>query len=240
MDLTPGKLLIISTPIGNLNDISFRAVESLKSADLIACENTKHSSILLNKYEILTKRISVHKFNEASKTEGVIKMLSEGKTVAYISDAGTPLISDPGARLVNHVAQANYKIESIPGPSAITSALAASGLPANKFYFGGFLATKKGARGKEIDEALSRNETSVFFESPHRIKSTLEIINEKSPDRFLVLAREMTKKFEEFLRGTAFELNQKYTEKTPKGEFVLVLSGKKLPKSFGDNITHAA
>ena len=232
MNSNSGKLLVISTPIGNLEDISFRAIECLKQVDLIACENTRHSSILLNKYEISTKRISIHKFNEASKTESVLKILSSGKNIAYISDAGTPLISDPGARLVNHVAQANYKIEIIPGPSALTSALAGSGLPANKFYFGGFLATKKGARGKEIETALSRNETSVFFESPHRIQSTLEIINEKSPDRFLVLAREMTKKFEEFLRGTASELTQKYKEKKPKGEFVLVISGKKLPKSF--------
>ena len=205
MNSNSGKLLVISTPIGNLEDISFRAIECLKQVDLIACENTRHSSILLNKYEISTKRISIHKFNEASRTESVLKILSSGKNIAYISDAGTPLISDPGARLVNHVAQANYKIEIIPGPSALTSALAGSGLPANKFYFGGFLATKKGARGKEIETALSRNETSVFFESPHRIQSTLEIINEKSPDRFLVLAREMTKKFEEFLRGTASE-----------------------------------
>ena len=235
MNSNSGKLLVISTPIGNLEDISFRAIECLKQVDLIACENTRHSSILLNKYEISTKRISIHKFNEASKTESVLKILSSGKNIAYISDAGTPLISDPGARLVNHVAQANYKIEIIPGPSALTSALAGSGLPANKFYFGGFLATKKGARGKEIETALSRNETSVFFESPHRIQSTLEIINEKSPDRFLVLAREMTKKFEEFLRGTAFELTQKYKEKKPKGEFVLVISGKKLPKSFTDH-----
>ena len=234
MNSSSGKLLVISTPIGNLEDISFRAIESLKDVDLIACENTRHSSILLNKYEISTKRISIHKFNEASKTESVLKMLSSGKNIAYISDAGTPLISDPGARLVNHVAQANYKIEIVPGPSALTSALAGSGLPANKFHFGGFLATKKGARGKEIESALSRNETSVFFESPHRIQSTLEIINEKSPDRFLVIAREMTKKFEEFLRGTAFELNQKYKDKKPKGEFVLVISGKKLPKSFTD------
>ena len=232
MNSNSGKLLVISTPIGNLEDISFRAIECLKQVDLIACENTRHSSILLNKYEISTKRISIHKFNEASRTESVLKILSSGKNIAYISDAGTPLISDPGARLVNHVAQANYKIEIIPGPSALTSALAGSGLPANKFYFGGFLATKKGARGKEIETALSRNETSVFFESPHRIQSTLEIINEKSPDRFLVLAREMTKKFEEFLRGTASELTQKYKEKKPKGEFVLVISGKKLPKSF--------
>ena len=232
MNSNSGKLLVISTPIGNLEDISFRAIECLKQVDLIACENTRHSSILLNKYEISTKRISIHKFNEASKTESVLKILSSGKNIAYISDAGTPLISDPGARLVNHVAHANYKIEIIPGPSALTSALAGSGLPANKFYFGGFLATKKGARGKEIETALSRNETSVFFESPHRIQSTLEIINEKSPDRFLVLAREMTKKFEEFLRGTASELAQKYKEKKPKGEFVLVISGKKLPKSF--------
>ena len=124
MNSNSGKLLVISTPIGNLEDISFRAIECLKQVDLIACENTRHSSILLNKYEISTKRISIHKFNEASRTESVLKILSSGKNIAYISDAGTPLISDPGARLVNHVAQANYKIEIIPGPSSLTSALA--------------------------------------------------------------------------------------------------------------------
>ena len=222
-----GKLIIISTPIGNLDDISIRAINSLKSSDLIACENTKHSSILLNKYGIKTK-----KFNETSRIEGIIKAIDDGKTVAYISDAGTPLISDPGARLVNKIANANHEIQVTPGASAVTCAIAGSGLPANKFYFGGFLSTKKGARSNELEEALLREETSVFFESPHRIKSTLEILAEKSPQRQIVLAREMTKKFEEFIRGTADEIKKIFMDRNPKGEFVLLISGVKLPKSF--------
>ena len=227
-----GKLIIISTPIGNLDDISIRAINSLKSSDLIACENTKHSSILLNKYGIKTKKISLHKFNETSRIEGIIKAIDDGKTVAYISDAGTPLISDPGARLVNKIANANHDIQVIPGASAVTCAIAGSGLPANKFYFGGFLSTKKGARSNELEEALLREETSVFFESPHRIKSTLEILAEKYPQRQIVLAREMTKKFEEFIRGTADEIKKIFMDRNPKGEFVLLISGVKLPKSF--------
>ncbi len=230
-----GKLIVVSTPIGNLEDISIRAINSLKASDLIACENTKHSSILLNKYEITSKRISLHKFNEASRIDSLIKALDEGKSVAYISDAGTPLISDPGARLVNKVASANHQIQIIPGPSAVTSAIAGAGLPADKFFFGGFLSTKKGARSKELEQALLREETSVFFESPHRIKSTLEILNEKSPERQLVIAREMTKKFEEFIRGTVKEIKNTFNERSPKGEFVLIISGAKLSKSFSFN-----
>ena len=141
-------------------------------------------------------------------------------------------LKDLKKSLKNKIANANHDIQVIPGASAVTCAIAGSGLPANKFYFGGFLSTKKGARSNELEEALLREETSVFFESPHRIKSTLEILAEKSPQRQIVLAREMTKKFEEFIRGTAYEIKKIFMDRNPKGEFVLLISGVKLPKSF--------
>ena len=189
----------------------------------------------MEKFDIKIKLISNHKFNETKNLSKIINLLKNNKVIAIISDAGTPLISDPGARLVNKAASANHEIQIIPGPSAVTSAIAGAGLPADKFFFGGFLSTKKGARSKELEQALLREETSVFFESPHRIKSTLEILNEKSPERQLVIAREMTKKFEEFIRGTVKEIKNTFNERSPKGEFVLIISGAKLSKSFSFN-----
>jgi len=229
METAPGKLSIVSTPIGNLADLSARAAQCLQAADLVACEDTRHSGVLLRAHEIDTQRISLHQHNEAARTAQLLERLEAGEHIAYISDAGTPLISDPGARLVHRVAEAGHQIEVIPGPSAVTAALAGSGFPADRFYFGGFLSTKKVARSRELEEALARAETSVFFDSPHRILSTLEILAALAPERPLVVARELTKKFEEFRRGSSTELVTSFQERPPKGEFVLVLSGCRRP-----------
>lgn len=224
-----GRLSVVSTPIGNLADLSQRAIDCLRAADLIACEDTRHSGKLLAAHEIETRKISLHQHNEASRSEQILERLGAGEHIAYISDAGTPLVSDPGARLVHRCAQAGYLVEVLPGPCAVTAALAGSGFPADRFYFGGFLATKKVARGREIDEALERKVTSAFFDSPHRISDTLAMLAERAPERPVSVARELTKKFEEFRRGSAAEVAASFIERPPKGEFVLVISGAKLP-----------
>lgn len=226
----PGRLSIVSTPIGNLEDLSPRAAACLGDAHLIACEDTRHSGVLLRAKGIDTPRLSLHQHNEASRTEQLLAKLADGQHIAYISDAGTPLVSDPGARLVHAVASAGFEVEVIPGPSAVTAALAGSGFPADRFYFGGFLSTKKGARRRELEDALARTETCAFFDSPHRIASTLEILAELAPDRPAVVGRELTKKFEEFRRGTCAELLDSFGQRPAKGEIVLVISGSKPPK----------
>ncbi len=226
---TPGTLSVVSTPIGNLADLSQRAAECLRDADLVACEDTRHSGVLLRAHGIDTPRLSLHQHNEAGRTAQLLEDLRAGKHIAYISDAGTPLVSDPGARLVHGVASAGYRVEVIPGPSALTAALAGSGFPADRFYFGGFLPTKKAARSRELEGALGRDETSVFFESPHRIVATLAMVADLAPERQLVVARELTKKFEQFHRGTGGELAAAFAERPPKGEMVLVLSGASPP-----------
>jgi len=225
-----GLLSVVSTPIGNLADISPRAIERLRDVDLIACEDTRHSGVLLRAHDIDTPRLSLHQHNEASRTQQMITALGKGQNIAYISDAGTPLVSDPGARLVRAVANAGFTVEVIPGPCAVTAALAGSGFPADRFYFGGFLSTKKGARGRELEGALEREETCVFFDSPHRILSTLEILAGLAPERQVVVARELTKKFEEFRRGSCAEVCDSFRVRPAKGEIVLVVSGAKLPK----------
>lgn len=229
MEQPTGILSIVSTPIGNLADISERAIACLQNADLVACEDTRHSGILLRAHGISTRRLSLHRHNEASRSEQVLAMLAEGKHIAYISDAGTPLISDPGARLVHLAAAANYKIQVIPGPCAVIAALAGSGFPADRFYFGGFLSSKKTARTRELEHALTREETSVFFDSPHRIESTLALIADTCPVRQLVIGRELTKKFEEFRRGSARSLAEEFRQRRTKGEIVLIISGTRIP-----------
>lgn len=240
MEQPTGTLSIISTPIGNLADISSRAIDCLQNADLVACEDTRHSGILFRAHDISTRRISLHRHNEASRSEQILGMLAEGKHIAYISDAGTPLVCDPGARLVHLAASANNNIQVIPGPCAVIAALAGSGFPADRFYFGGFLSTKKIARTRELEHALTREETSVFFDSPHRIESTLGIINDLDPLRPLVIGRELTKKFEEFRRGSAQSLVEKFRQKRHKGEIVLILSGTRIPSWMKPHVTDNA
>ncbi|MEE2967088.1 MAG: 16S rRNA (cytidine(1402)-2'-O)-methyltransferase [Verrucomicrobiota bacterium] len=230
MESQLGTLFIVSTPIGNLLDISPRALECLNAVNIIACEDTRHSAKLLNKYEIQTRRVSLHKHNEASRTAQLIDQMSKGQNVAYITDAGTPLISDPGSRLVHLAATAGCEVAVVPGPSAVTAALSGSGFPADRFYFGGFLSTKKKARKEELHEALQRKETSIFFDSPYRIASTLDILSTLDTERLIVVARELTKKFEEFKRGTAPELAKLFSQKPVKGEIVIIISGAKPPR----------
>jgi 16S rRNA (cytidine1402-2'-O)-methyltransferase len=217
-------LYVIGTPIGNLGDITLRAIEALKGADLIAAEDTRHSGILLRHYEIRKPLISYHEHNEAMRTAQLIERLAAGEKIALITDAGTPGISDPGARLIRACIDRALPFTIIPGPSSVLTALVGSGFPAGKFCFRGFLPVKSGQRERELRAALEREETSIFFESPYRILKTLKACVEIMPDRQLCVARELTKKFEEYRRGKAQELLAHYEARPPKGEIVLVIS----------------
>lgn len=229
MESPPGILSIVATPIGNLADISSRAITCLQEADLVACEDTRHSGMLFRAHDIHTRRLSLHRHNEAARCAQLMEMLGNGINIAYVSDAGTPLISDPGARLVHLAATNGFEVQVIPGACAVISALSGAGFPADRFYFGGFLSTKKVARTRELEYALGLEVTSVYFDSPHRIGSTLTMIASIDPARPLVIARELTKKFEEFKRGTAHSLSEEFCQKRTKGEIVLIISGARAP-----------
>jgi len=215
-------LYIVATPIGNLEDMTFRAVETLKTVDYIAAEDTRHSKILLDKYQIKTPTISFHAWSDERKLEQLVQMLTDGKNVALISDAGTPGISDPGFLLVREAAKRDIKVVPIPGASAVISALCASGLPTNQFIYLGFLPVKKGR--KTLLESLQHEErTIVFYESPHRLLKTLGELEQHFGDRQIALARELTKIHEEYFRGTAKEAHEHFTKKGVKGEFVVMI-----------------
>jgi 16S rRNA (cytidine1402-2'-O)-methyltransferase len=219
-------LYVVATPIGNLGDITFRALEALKNADVIAAEDTRHSGILLKHFEIKKPLISYHEHNEAMRTAQLIERIAGGENIALITDAGTPGISDPGARLIRECIKRELPFTIIPGPSSILTALVGSGFSAGKFFFGGFLPVKSGQRERELRAAADREETTIFFESPYRILRTLDACAGILPQRELCVARELTKKFEEFRRGTARELLAHYQARPPKGEIVLVVSAK--------------
>jgi 16S rRNA (cytidine1402-2'-O)-methyltransferase len=227
---TCGILYIVGTPIGNLGDISQRAIECLRSVDLIACEDTRHSGRLLLAHVVEASKICLLQHNVDSRGAQLIEYVLAGESVAVISDAGMPLVSDPGARFLHRCIEAGVRCEVIPGPSAVLAALVGSGLPAERFFFGGFLPTKKGQRRRELEGALGMDWSSVFFESPHRIIGTLEILLELEPARRICVARELTKKFEEFRRGTVEEVLDHYRERSVKGEISLVIAGRILPK----------
>ncbi len=231
MTSTPGKLSIVATPIGNLGDITQRALDTLRAADIIACEDTRHSARLLDHYEISgPKRLSLHEHNEAARSEQLLEALLAGKNVALVSDAGMPTISDPGQRLLQKCLAAGIPREVLPGPSAVLTALAGAGLGSERFTFRGFLPVKRGRRERELAGALAREETTVFFETPHRILSTLEMLAALEPGRLVCVARELTKKFEEYRRDTAAAVLDHFRGKSPKGEFVLLVAGTDLPK----------
>jgi 16S rRNA (cytidine1402-2'-O)-methyltransferase len=217
-------LYVVATPIGNLGDITLRALEVLKNADLIAAEDTRHSGILLKHYNISKPFISYHEHNEAMRTAQLIERIAEGANIALITDAGTPSVADPGARLIRECVKRDLPFTIIPGPSSIPAALVGSGFPIGKFFFGGFLPVKSGQRERELRGAAEREETSVFFESPHRILKTLAACGEIMPERQLCVARELTKKFEEFRRGIASELLAHYTARPAKGEIVFLIA----------------
>lgn len=227
--LEPG-LYAVATPIGNLQDITLRALDLLRSADVIACEDTRHSGRLLNHYEIHKPLVSLNEHNEARRIPELTSRIARGAVVALVSDAGMPTVSDPGQRLVQAVITAGLHVEVLPGPSAVLTALAGSGLPTTPFYFGGFLPHKKGQRAKELAAARERDATSVYFESPYRLVDTLEIICLEAPDHRHVVARELTKHFEEFQRGSARSLLNHYQPKSVKGEICLLVAPKELPK----------
>ena len=216
-------LFIVATPIGNLADLTFRAVDVLKTVDLIATEDTRHSSILLKHYDIRKPLISFHEHNEAKRTAELVEKLKQGATVALITDAGTPGLSDPGARLIRECIKCNLEFTVIPGPSAILAALVGSGFSMESFCFRGFLPVKSGQRERELRAAAECDETIIFFESPYRLAKTLKACSEIMPDRQICVARELTKKFEEFRRGTAAELLVHYETHPPRGEIVVVV-----------------
>lgn len=218
-------LYLVSTPIGNLSDITFRAVDTLKNCDYILCEDTRHSLHLLNHYEIKKPLFSYHQFNEKSKTSLLLRDLQEGKTIALISDAGTPLISDPGFILVEACIQENIPVTSIPGPSALIDALVCSGLPTIPFQFLGFLPQKKSDLAKSLTKILQYEGTSICYESPHRLLETIDQLKKLDPKRKGVIAKELTKKFEAFQRGTLSELAENLTKDPIKGEFVFLIEG---------------
>lgn len=218
-------LYVVATPIGNLDDITLRALEVLKAADVIAAEDTRHSGNLLRHFEIRKPLVSYHEHNEAMRSQELAERLAAGDNVALITDAGMPGLSDPGARLIRKCIEQDLPFTIIPGPSSIVTALAGSGFSLEKFCFHGFLPVKSGQRERELRAAAEREETSVFFESPYRILKTLTACAELMPDRPLCVARELTKKFEEFRRGTPAELLAHYTARPAKGEITLVVSG---------------
>ena len=226
----PGHLYIVATPIGNLRDITIRARDTLAAVDLIACEDTRHSSTLLAHLDIRKPLVSLHQHNEAMRSAQLLGELALGKSIAYISDAGMPGVSDPGQRLVTACHAAAIPVEVLPGPSAVLTALIGSGFPADAFYFGGFLPVKGGQRQRVLAAALDADETSIFFETPHRLDSTLALLNRIAPDRLICVARELTKKFEEYRRGPASTLAAHYLAHPAKGEICLLIAGSDLPK----------
>ena len=222
-----GKLILVPTPIGNLEDITLRALRVLKEVDFILAEDTRTTGFLLKHYGIETRMFSHHKFNEHNTTERVIQRLQAGETAALVSDAGTPGISDPGYLLVNHCIKQGITVECLPGATALIPAITVAGLPNDRFTFEGFLPQKKG-RQKKFTSLQEETRTMVFYESPHRLLKTLEQCTEFfGADRQAVVCRELSKLHEEIKRGTVFELRSYYEQHPPKGEIVLIVEGKK-------------
>jgi len=217
-------LYVVATPIGNLEDITYRAVRILGEVDLIACEDTRQTRKLLDHFGIQRPTISYYEHNEVERTEELISRLLSGTKIALVSDAGTPLISDPGYRLVHAVVEAGIRVETIPGPSATLAALAGSGLPTDSFHFGGFLPPKAGQRERVLESLEEEQATLIFYEAPHRILETLEAVERILGNRPVVVARELTKIHEEFLRGTAAQVRATLASRdSVKGEIVLLI-----------------
>src|ERR1035437_7231371 len=217
------KLFIVSTPIGNLKDITFRAIDVLKEVSFTACEDTRVASILLNHYEIKKELISLNAINETHRIENILARIESGDSCALISDAGTPGISDPAVRPISAAIERGIDVVPIPGPSALITALTISGLPTNSFVFEGFIPQKKG-RQKKLDQLSNEERTIVLYESTYRIEKLLNELNEHMPERLVVICRELTKKFEETWRGTPSEILTSFGEKVKKGEFVVVIA----------------
>lgn len=225
-------LYLVPTPIGNLRDITLRALDVLKTADLILCEDTRRTQKLLTAYEIQKPLQSFHEHTSETKQNAVVERLKQGENIALVSDAGTPLVSDPGFELVREVIQNKILVEALPGPSAALTALVSSGLAVDAFSYYGFLSQKSASRKKELLKLEGREETLIFYESPYRLLAVLEDMKDVLGDREAVVAREMTKKFEEITRGVLSELIKKYSNKKILGEIVIVVSGKNRKKLY--------
>ena len=219
----PGTLYLVATPIGNLADVTHRALDILRKVSLIACEDTRHTRKLLQHYGIETKTISYHEHNEQQRARELVQTLHDGNDVAVVSDAGTPSISDPGYRLVRAAIENDIPVVPVPGPSALISALAAAGLPTDEFFFGGFLPAKSNARRTRLNELRSVPGTLVFYEAPHRLAETLNDALEILGEREAAVARELTKLHEEIKRGRLSELANHYATEEPRGEIVLLI-----------------
>ena len=218
-----GTLHMVATPIGNLKDITLRALETLKAVDVIACEDTRKTGKLLSHHGIRRPMVSVHDHNERARTPELIARLRGGESVALVSDGGTPLISDPGWRLVHEAIAAQIPVTWVPGPTALIGGLVLSGLPAERFVFEGFLPPKRGARRKRLEALKEEERTVVLYESPHRLLKTLKEVREVLGDIPVACARELTKMFEEVRRGAVSEVIEHFERHAPRGEFVLVL-----------------
>ncbi|HAV62390.1 MAG TPA: 16S rRNA (cytidine(1402)-2'-O)-methyltransferase [Verrucomicrobiales bacterium] len=223
--LTPATLYLVATPIGNLEDITLRAMRVLRECDVIAAEDTRRTGLLLKHLEIQKPMVSYHAHNEARRTEEILERLRGGEKVALVSDAGSPGISDPGERVVRSALAAGCRIEAVPGPCALVAGLTASGLPADEFHFVGFLPHKSGQRRNRLERLKEVPGTLVLYESPFRIGKLMGELAAIMPDRPVVLARELTKKFEDFLRGKPAELAARLQERPLKGEFVVMVGG---------------
>lgn len=226
MAVASGKLYLVSTPIGNMGDITLRALETLKQVDLVACEDTRHSGILLKRLNLKKKLISYHDFNEARRASQLLTKIKQGMSVAVITDAGSPGISDPAYRIVQAAISNSIDIVPLPGATAIIPALTASGLPTDRFFFEGFLPHKSAARKKRLEKLKNLDSTIVFYESPHRLQKSLGDMQEVLGDRKACLAREISKRYEQFLRGRTSDIQNAITDKPVKGEIVLVIGGK--------------
>lgn len=222
-----GRLFLVPTPIGNLDDITIRALDILKSVDLIACEDTRHSGQLLHHFGISTRRISYFEHNEAKRIPQILELLQQGSSVAVISDGGSPGLSDPAYRIVTAAIASGITVEALPGANALVPALTASGLPTDRFFFEGFLPVKPGRRRRRLEQLRDYPHTLVIYESVHRIRKTLADIAELFADRQVCIAREISKIHEAYYRGTASEATTALADKELRGEFVIVIAGNK-------------
>ncbi len=220
-----GRLFLVGTPIGNLEDITLRAIRTLKEVDLIACEDTRETQKLLKRYEIRTPMISYHDHNEMTRAPELVIRLEEGTDIALVTDAGMPIISDPGYRLVHLAIRHNIPVVPVPGASAFVAALAGAGLPVDKFRFLGFLPNRKGARRKALEGLKGATKTLVFYEAPHRLLDALQDVREMLGDRQVVIAREVTKLHEEFLRDSLTEVLERLKQKPVRGEITVLVEG---------------
>jgi len=223
--LTPATLYLVATPIGNLEDITLRALRVLRECDMVAAEDTRHSGQLLKHFGISKPLLSYFQFNEARRSEEIIQRLGRGEKIALVTDAGSPGISDPGERVVKAAIAAGFRVESVPGACALVAALTASGLPTDEFHFVGFLPHKSGRRRNRLESLKAIEGTLVFYESPYRVGKLIGELNEAFPEREIVLGRELTKKFEEFLRGKPAQLLEIAKKRSLKGEFVVMVGG---------------